>query len=68
MLHARVAAATDNHASLSVIRRLGFRFEGIARQAEKCAGRWLDHAIFGMIVTDANPLTGAPSTAPAPLT
>src|SRR4029453_9035872 len=30
----RVAAATDNHASLGVIRRLGFRFEGIARQAE----------------------------------
>ena len=30
----RVAAATDNHASLGVIRRLGFHFEGIAREAE----------------------------------
>lgn len=49
----RVAAATDNHASLSVIGRLGFRFEGIARQAERVNGRWLDHAVFGMLVTDA---------------
>ena len=40
----RVAAATDNFASLGVIRRLGFHFEGIAREAERCQGRWLDHA------------------------
>jgi ribosomal-protein-serine acetyltransferase len=54
-LHAhrvRVAAATDNHASLGVIRRLGFRFEGIARQAERCHGRWLDHAVFALLTTD----------------
>lgn len=48
----RVAAATDNHASLAVIRRLGFRFEGIARQAERVGGRWVDHAVFGMLKTD----------------
>ncbi len=48
----RIAAATDNHASLHVIRRIGFRFEGIARQAEWCDGRWLDHATFGLIATD----------------
>ena len=48
----RVAAATDNHASLGVIRRLGFHFEGIARQAERCHGRWLDHAIFAMLQSD----------------
>jgi ribosomal-protein-serine acetyltransferase len=48
----RVAAATDNHASLSVISRLGFRFEGIARQAEWCDGRWLDHSVFALLVTD----------------
>ncbi|HEY2518295.1 MAG TPA: GNAT family protein [Polyangiaceae bacterium] len=55
-LHAhrvRVAAATDNHASLGVIRRLGFHFEGIARQAERCNGRWLDHAVFAALATDA---------------
>jgi len=48
----RVAAATDNHASLGVIRRLGFRFEGISREAERCHGRWLDHAVFALLVTD----------------
>jgi ribosomal-protein-serine acetyltransferase len=48
----RVAAATDNHRSLAVIGRLGFKFEGIARQAEFCANRWLDHAVFGMLETD----------------
>ena len=48
----RVAAATDNHASLNVIHRLGFRFEGIAREAERCDGRWLDHAVFALLVTD----------------
>lgn len=51
----RVAAATDNHPSLSVIARLGFRFEGIARQAERCRGRWLDHAVFALLVTDRRP-------------
>ena len=48
----RVAAATDNHPSLQVIGRLGFRFEGIARQAEWCDGRWLDHATFALLSTD----------------
>ncbi len=51
----RVAAATDNHASLGVIRRLGFRFEGIAREAERVNGRWLDHAVFALLSTDSRP-------------
>lgn len=51
----RIAAATDNHRSLGVIARLGFRFEGIARQAEWCDGRWLDHAVFGLLTTDPRP-------------
>ena len=48
----RVAAATNNHPSLGVIRRLGFRFEGVARQSELVAGRWLDHAVFARLDTD----------------
>jgi ribosomal-protein-serine acetyltransferase len=48
----RVAAAVDNHPSLRVIARLGFKFEGIARQAEWCDGRWLDHAVFALLATD----------------
>ncbi len=45
----RVAAATTNHASLRVIARLGFRFEGVARHVEWCDGRWLDHATFSLL-------------------
>lgn len=54
----RIAAATDNHRSLGVIRRLGFRFEGIAREAEWCDGRWLDHAVFALLATDPRPPLG----------
>ncbi len=48
----RCAAATDNMPSLRVIGRLGFRFEGIARQAEFVGARWLDHALFARLATD----------------
>lgn len=48
----RCAAATDNYPSLRVIQRLGFRFEGLARQAEFVASRWLDHALFAKLSTD----------------
>lgn len=48
----RCAAATDNHASLRVIARLGFKFEGIARQAEYVGSRWVDHAVFSKLSTD----------------
>lgn len=48
----RCAAATDNVASLRVIGRLDFRFEGIARQAELVGSRWLDHALFARLSTD----------------
>jgi ribosomal-protein-serine acetyltransferase len=60
-LHAhrvRVAASTENHPSLAVIKRLGFRFEGIARQAERCGGRWLDHAVFALLDSDDRPKSG----------
>lgn len=45
----RVAAATTNHRSLRVIARLGFHYEGGARHAEWCDGRWLDHAVFSLL-------------------
>jgi ribosomal-protein-serine acetyltransferase len=48
----RCAAATDNYPSLRVVSRLGFRFEGIARQAEFVDQRWVDHAAFGKLSTD----------------
>ncbi|HLV64531.1 MAG TPA: GNAT family protein [Polyangiaceae bacterium] len=48
----RCAAATDNAPSLRVIQRLGFHFEGIARQAELVGTRWLDHALFARLSSD----------------
>lgn len=51
----RCAAGTDNHPSLRVIARLGFRFEGVARQAERVGSRWLDHAVFARLATDPPP-------------
>lgn len=48
----RCAAATDNFPSLRVIMRLGFRFEGVARQAELVGPRWLDHAVFAKLASD----------------
>ncbi len=61
----KVAAATDNHPSLKVIQRAGFRFEGISRQAEWCNGRWLDHVNYALLSTDTpsgggHPPQGAP--------
>ena len=32
--------------------RLEFKPEGIARQAEFVAGRWVDHAVFSKLSTD----------------
>ena len=55
MHRVRVAAATNNHASLGVIRRLGFHLEGIARHAEWCDGRWLDHAVFSLLEHEWRP-------------
>jgi ribosomal-protein-serine acetyltransferase len=52
MHRVRCAAATDNAPSLRVISRLGFRFEGIAREAEWVGSRWLDHALFARLATD----------------
>jgi ribosomal-protein-serine acetyltransferase len=49
----RIAAATDNHRSLGVIARLGFKFEGISREAEWCDGRWLSHAVFALLSNDS---------------
>jgi ribosomal-protein-serine acetyltransferase len=48
----RCAAATENHRSLAVIARLGFRFEGIAREAEYVDSRWVDHAVFARLSSD----------------
>ncbi len=48
----RCAAATMNQRSIRLIERLGFQFEGIARQAELVAGDYLDHRIYALLDSD----------------
>jgi [ribosomal protein S5]-alanine N-acetyltransferase len=50
----RVQAATrlDNGASQAVLRKNGFRLEGIARHYLEIAGTWRDHAIWTRTVED----------------
>lgn len=51
----RCAAARENAASLRVINKLGFQFEGYARQAELVGDRWVDHAVFSLLHQDPRP-------------
>lgn len=46
------AAGVGNHASRRVIERLGFRFEGIARDAEWVGGQWVSHAVYSRLADD----------------
>lgn len=48
----RCAAGVDNTPSRRVIERLGFTFEGTARDAERVAGRWITHAVYARLATD----------------
>lgn len=47
-----IRAATDNSRSWSIPERLGFTREGVLRQCEKIADRYLDHYMYSLIRTD----------------
>ncbi len=47
-----IQAATDNDASNGVIRKLGFKIEGVLRENERIKNRFLDHNIYGMTEMD----------------
>lgn len=66
----RILATLDpaNHASLRVIEPLGFRREGLARQAEFIRGEWLDDLRFGLLRDDRAAWLARPRTAPATVT
>lgn len=63
-LHRQViAAGTDNLPSRALAERLGFRFEGIARDAENLYGTRVDHALYARLRTDPPPPVRPPVAA-----
>jgi ribosomal-protein-serine acetyltransferase len=47
-----IRCAADNVRSCAVAERLGFRREGLLREAQKVGERWLDMTVFGKLVSD----------------
>lgn len=57
----RAAAALDNVPSRRLIESLGFQTEGIARDAEFVAGRWVSHAVYSLLSSDQQVVPDADS-------
>ncbi len=52
-----IAAAVENAKSRAVAQRLGFRIEGIAREAEWLYDHFVDHAVYAMLRADWDGMT-----------
>ncbi|MCP5432403.1 MAG: GNAT family N-acetyltransferase [Alphaproteobacteria bacterium] len=48
----QAACLPDNEPSKSVLRKAGFREEGLARSYLKVDGNWRDHLLFGLVEDD----------------
>ncbi len=47
-----IACATENHRSRAIPERLGFRQEGVQRQAEWLYDRFVDRALYAMLASE----------------
>ena len=50
-----IRAGVRNRRSRSIPERLGFRHEGTLRHSERLADRFVDHAVYGMLVEEWRP-------------
>jgi ribosomal-protein-alanine N-acetyltransferase len=48
----------DNHASIRLLERVGFSYEGISRGYLYLHGQWWDHAQYSLLSTDQSPASG----------
>ena len=56
-----ITVATENRGSRAIAERLGFRFEGIAREAEWLYKRVVDHAVYALTRDDWGDLQSEPA-------
>lgn len=60
-----IRVASDNLRSLAIPRRLDFNYEGTLRQAERIGDRYVDLAVYALLVGDSASSMKGPRSSPA---